>query len=245
MVVAWTPILTYARRRAAFLDWIEEHTEPVAFFDDEDGDKIGLAFGSTNVRMVVSRSGVRLSSGEHDLDMEEHLDRPLQGVLEIMEPRTLTLRSTTALLSYGLGDGDYRASTSAFARRVTATSQAAVINGWQPSDAAILFDLFSATERVQAEFGVVTLDELQERLAVPGQGRLTSHIDVPDYETVKRATRDQPPLSVFVEATIRPLEQQHCDSSQSLWQTYRFNMEGLEQLADQLGSGVDASKEDA
>ncbi len=112
-VFAWTPILTYTRRHLSLLEWFEQNLDPVAF--TEKRDMVGIALLSEDLRITVTRSGMRLESGLAGGAAISHLLPAVSGVFEVLEPKDVVLsRSFSMGGTVDLCDVDYHEACARF-----------------------------------------------------------------------------------------------------------------------------------
>ncbi len=239
LMLRWTPILTYTRRRQALLDWVEKNTRPIGFFDDDAEGTVGFAFGP-DMRMLVSRAGVLISSGASGESLAHVLDEPLNGVLEVLEPRNLSLDAIAGMTSQPLAVRDYATATRRFAQRAAGNIRRL---NWDPTDAAILMDVEDARFRIQLEYGIVTRSELLERLQSPSLGRLASFLEAPHPDQVATAVIQEAEISVFLDGALRPKERMHFTTTTELWSNYESARSELEEFAQSLSVMLSESSE--
>lgn len=240
VTVAWTPILTYARRRQALLDWMESNTDLLAFRDDDD--VVGFAFGAPDQRLTVSRNYMVLSSGASGQDMVASLDGPTRGVLEVLEPSGMHLHVIAQMASAALDDADYDAATRRFANAVTWNVASAL--PWRADDASVLVDLHSDRFQAQVEFGVVRRDELHQRIAHPGLGRVANGgLEAPDRGFVTEAMAAAPELSLFLESRTEPIGASPVKTLDEVWEYHQTACDEVLSLTQGLASSINAQEE--
>jgi len=196
----WTPILTFARRRIEFLDWLEKHTEPVAFNDD--GATVGVALASRDMRVTVARSHLHVDFANH-ISPAESLLPALEGVFEVLEPRDLTLRNAHLVQTRSLDGIAYDEARAQFARRV---SLATLPGELRAIDASTIMDIQGPEWSGQIEWGVVNQREILDRLTDPKLGRLRGDkgSSRPRVSPVVHSDiADQPEASVLVDSVLR------------------------------------------
>lgn len=196
---AWTPIVTFTKRQLFFLEWIEKNLDPVAFSDTPG--KIGIALLSRDIRLTVGRSGMTLEDGAaSDLGVTA-LGPALDGVLEMMEPKSIILRSASLAWSEAVPDVTYNEARASFARSLSGIAFDDL--NLKPIDASGLMDVLSTTLKGQAEWGVVSAPELIERLSDPDEGRLANNR--PEANLVGIDVEDLPEASIFVDTSLNTL----------------------------------------
>lgn len=194
----WTPILTFTRRRLELLEWIDSHMAPLAFRDE--ADQVGVAVGTMDLRLEVDRYGFVVRAT--DLDNAGHqLAELLGGMFEVLEPRSVRQVVSSSLWSFGLATDDYDERRAEFAREATFGSPSA--GGFLAIDGSSLVDIESTDWRGQLEFGVVSAEELIERISSPrlgriksGDGRWDAPVNLPDLDEL-------PIASLLVDASLR------------------------------------------
>lgn len=196
----WTPIITFARRRAQFLDWVEENLEPVAFYDREG--TIGVAIGSRSVRLTVSRQGMTLEDGSASDEGVHALETAIHGVCAVLEPRSVELSSASIAWSRDLEAASYNVARRSFARAISffGSDEDVAI----PVDASGLMDVLTSRYRGQIEWGVVSADELLMRLSTPEVGRLAENRPVARLDSI--SPDSLPEASLFADTTFWPVE---------------------------------------
>ncbi len=163
----WTPILTFARRRLELLNWLEEHTSPVAF--TETHKSVGVAMLANDLRVVASRGSMLIESGYSGAEIKA-LAPAIEGMFEVLAPKNVVLSRSQAMITYDLGDRDYHEECARVGSRFAfpLTDQP----GFRPIDGSALVDLESPELNFQVEWGVVEATELLARLQRPQMGRL-------------------------------------------------------------------------
>lgn len=166
--VKWTPILTFTRRRLALLDWLDTHTEPVAFV--ERPDYIGVALLTPDLRLTVDRSSMTVDLGVAGGTIDAAVDA-MGGVFEVLEPKDAVLHRASSYWSSSLLGADYHEERARLAGELTGVP---TVGGLRADDASGLADYESMEQHVQVEWGVVERDELFLRLTEP-VGRARHH----------------------------------------------------------------------
>ncbi|XGU20355.1 hypothetical protein ACETU7_05765 [Rhodococcus sp. 3Y1] len=105
-----TPILTYTRRHLSLLEWFEQNLDPVAF--TEKRDMVGIALLSEDLRITVTRSGMRLESASGAAI--SHLLPAVSGVFEVLEPKDVVLSRSFSMGTVDLCDVDYHEACARF-----------------------------------------------------------------------------------------------------------------------------------
>ena len=194
----WTPILTFTRRRLQLLDWFEKNTEPVAFVDEPE--RVGVGIISPDLRLTVRRASVSIESGASGLAVEK-LRPAIDGVFEVLTPRGMIGTRFMATGVTPLDDADYDGERRAFGtmaggRAFSDSDQFAV------SDGSALVDLVSDDLYLQVEWGIVSGDELLERLSDPEMSRISGRGDDEGQGALVRRTarrRDVPLVGIFTD----------------------------------------------
>ncbi len=159
--VRWTPILTFARRRLELLEWLDKHTEPVAFV--EQPDYIGVALLTPDLRLTVDRSRMTVDTGVSGGSIDALVDA-MEGVFEVLEPKDAVLHTASSYWSSTLPGADYHEERARLAGQLTGVP---TLGGFRADDASGLADFESMEHHVQVEWGVVEQDELFSRLTMP------------------------------------------------------------------------------
>ncbi|MCD2170356.1 hypothetical protein LPW41_11675 [Microbacterium sp. JC 701] len=206
----WTPIVTFGRRQIRFLDWIEENLEPVAFYDQVG--VTGVALVSRNVRLTLDQRGMTLQDGSA-VDAGVSLLMPaVRGVFEILEPKGAQLHSASVAWSRGIDHVAYNEARASLARSISRIG----LNDSGPLaiDVSALMDIATPAYKGQVEWGVVSADELIDRLSVPEAGRLSSNR--PEAELPGIDAGDLPESSLFVDTSFRATSSELIDSAQGI-----------------------------
>lgn len=198
---AWTPILTYTRRHLQLLDWLESNVEPTAFIDNPSEDQLGIAIGAPDLRMTVSRSGLKIESGLSGLDVRD-LMPAIQGVFEVMSPKSVLATRFRITSSVKLEHAAYEEQCTAFASMNSANAMSGS-DRFVVIDGSAVIDLVSPLMRHKLEWGIVRRDELLSRLRRPAMSRL-GHRDAEENERARvnqrvLPRRKLPEVSVYVE----------------------------------------------
>lgn len=205
--IEWTPILTFGLRRLKYLDWLEEHTDPVAFIEDEE--RVGVSLLDTSLKLTVLRSSAILSSGDPTLDLS-HMKRALEGLFEVFEPRHCALTTTNALWTHEVSGVEYNEARARLAaQHLGAAGPSDLI---RPLDTSALVDFDSGDYYAQVEFGIVNAQELEHRITDPRLGRLQSMR--PAFSGY--LSEGLPDVSVLADVTLR--------------RTVENNVEGAEEI---------------
>jgi hypothetical protein len=207
---SWTPIITYTRRQLMLLDWIEENLDPVAFANGHDS--IGIALVSRDIRMTISANGMSLEDGSAtDLGVAA-LGPVLDGVIKILEPKSVVLHGASIAWSGELESVSYNEARARFAREMSGHSLDD--DGLLPIDASGLMDVVSTTHAGQVEWGVVSAPELFDRLSNAQRGRIAENR--PDANLVGIGPEDLPEASIFVDTSLTHLQPEYLDSREGM-----------------------------
>ena len=201
-VVKWTPILTFTRRRLMLLDWFEQHIDPVAFV--EDPERVGVAMVTADLRMMVARGFMIVSTGLTGGHIES-LQTAMSGVFEILAPKEAILDRAFSTWSCPLPEADYNEERARLAASFGRAS-GGMIGGFRPVDGSALADLDSPELAGQVEWGVVTRDELFVRLSNPGLGRLSGspRQQETDGQALRSRVEDEASdVSLLVDVSLR------------------------------------------
>lgn len=234
VLVNWAPILTYTRKREEVLEWVEATLDPLAFSDGEE--TLGLAFGEPDMRLAISRRSMVLSSGASGTDMEQVLDEPLRGILDILTPAQTRVAQVIIRASEGLRATDYHDVARRFATRAHGGTRA--LARWTATDAAVLTDVETGGFTAQVDYGIVSPDEIRERILNPEISRVGAFLGAPSGRRLDQRMEQVPPVSLFVDALLDPMNDDYVSSSQDIWQIYSEAEERLLELADGLASSV-------
>lgn len=191
--LAWTPILSFDRRRATFLDWVEANLEPVAFADTSN--EVGIALVSPDLRLTVTRGGFRVDSGLSALPIEVLLPA-VEGLFDAMEPRKVRISNHIAMATVELKDTDLAAECARFARKLSGGEPS--IAGLVPTDGSALLDMSWKEETVQIEYGVLGRGELASRLQNPSLGRLSARREFRAHRDAQFWEQEAAAVSLFV-----------------------------------------------
>lgn len=233
----WTPIVTFARRQLSLLDWIEGHLEPVAFYDREG--TTGVAILSRETRLTVNRSGLTLEDGAVAGAGVGVLADAVQGVLDILQPKDVTLESGSIAWSQGLDGHPYNEARATLARTMSGIDMGA--DAPIPVDVSGLMDVLSPAYRGQVEWGVVSGEELVDRLSEPPLGRIATNR--PPAAALALEVGEFPEASVFVDTTFWPLDPEHVDSATAVNEAIAKIDEESQRTARALYSRVSRSLE--
>lgn len=193
---AWTPIITFGTRRLAFLEWVEENLDPLAF--NESPERVGVAVGDPRIRLTITSRGMTLEDGAADEAWTSKISPAVAGVFEVMEPRDVSMTSAAVAWSHPLPEAGYLETRRAFARRISCIPADAPV---APRDASVLMDVDAPNAEMQVEWGVVEADELLERVTTPDVGRIGASGG--RAETKISATEfPLAPVSVFIDSLI-------------------------------------------
>lgn len=208
----WTPIVTFSRRQLALLDWIEENLDPVAFYDH--AGTIGVAVLSRDIRLTVTQRGMTLEDGAVADEGVSVLQRAVEGALETLEPRDVGLTSGSVAWSRGFDGLVYNEARAGLARTISGLG---LVDGAPvPIDVSALMDVLTPDFRGQVEWGVVSADELLERLSQPPMGRLSTNR--PELVHPGLDPDDLPDASLFVDTTFSSLAGEHVAGVKGIFQ---------------------------
>lgn len=192
----WTPIITFSMRRLHLLEWFEANTQPLAFF--EDASKVGIAVHARDLRVTVTQSGLRIENSNADKISTEMTAEAISGILEILEPSRVELAYSAQALSSSLGGRLYDDAAGALAAHVSGVQGV----GFTAKDASILADFETEGWTLQPEWGIVTRDELVERVENPKISR--GGALRPKAKISSRIVSQVPEVSVFVDNMTLP-----------------------------------------
>ena len=196
----WTPILTYSKRHLELLDWFERNIEPVAFIDQPEEQRLGVAIVAPDLRITVHRAGMSLESGLQGVPIDK-LMPAIEGVFEVMEPASMLAIQYLSTGVVPLESEDYLEQCSQFGTLVSGGAFGDS-SSWRVSDGSAVVDLTSDTMKVQVEWGIVEAPELLNRLSNPAMSRLANRMPLDERARIARATkpvREIPPVSVYVD----------------------------------------------
>jgi hypothetical protein len=194
--IRWTPIITFARRRLRLLDWFEEYTSPVAFYENDE--HVGISLVDRGLRLMISRTHATLSSSTAGLSIDQ-MEPALRGVFEVLEPKGGVLATTNSVWTCDIEDGEYNEERAALAAAMTGVRGRE--SGFRAIDTSALVDFESLEHLAQVEYGVVEATELQERLTDPDLGRMGSGSARLPYTGLLPEV--VPPVSLLVEVALR------------------------------------------
>lgn len=222
----WTPIITFGVRRLNLLQWMEENLDPVAFTDTDH--HVGVALLDKNIRLMVHRSGMVLQDAAASDSGVSSLTPAVEGVFQILEPKSVALSSASTAWSAPLTNLDYNDARAWFARHVSGVDSWPV--GFRAIDASALMDLESYDYNSQVEWGVVSGPELKERLMTPAEGRMSSNRPAASAAINSEAFPD---TSLFVDLTIRAEHSEVLSDAQGIESTI--------QVVDTVASSIASS----
>jgi hypothetical protein len=162
--IEWRPVLAYARRRAALIDWFDTAID-ITGFSEDNNEFLGIEIGDTQ-RVAIQRDSLGIMLGDPK-DDAARVAPAITGVLEILQPTDPSLTRYLATWSVQV-EGEYDERRQALARRASALPDA--------TDCAIVVDVPYETGLSQVEYGIVTDRELKTRLAHPEMNRLTRSV---------------------------------------------------------------------
>lgn len=220
----WTPIITFGVRRLRLLEWMERNLDPVAFSDTEH--HLGVALLDKNIRLMVHRSGMILQDAAASSSGVSSLGPAVEGVFQILEPKSVVLRSASTACSSELDEVDYNDARAWFARHTSGIDSWPF--GFRAIDASALMDLETHDYSTQVEWGVVSGPELAERLTQPQEGRMASNRPAASRLAVK--AEPLPATSLFVDMTIRAEHSEVISDTKGI--------EAAIQFVDTVGSSI-------
>lgn len=229
---AWKPIITFGARRLRLLEWIDAEVGPIAFTDSED--HVGFATDDHSVRITALRNGVILEDRGLDGNGVQSLHPALEGVMRILAPESVVLKSAAIAWSEptpGRSYDDTRASFAASLADISVANSALV-----PVDASVLMDLEGPEYSAQVEWGIVTASELVQRLREPGLSRVSAQRapSVNDSEFVG----ELPDASLFVDTSIFKPVSEVIEDQAGMEETIDFVTAISENIAQNLYSSV-------
>ena len=195
---AWTPIITFGTRRLRLLEWVEEHLEPTAFIDSPTGDHIGLALGDKRVRLTVTRRGAQLEDRSAQGAGVGSLSPALEGLLAILEPKSVVLDSASIAWSSDIPSMSYNSARGGLANSVSGLARAGSL--FNALDTSMLLDVETEDFDGQVEWGVVSAPELKERIENPQIGRLSAQRA--RASLTESAFKELPEASVFLDTHL-------------------------------------------
>ena len=227
----WTPIITFGVRRLNLLEWMEKNLEPVAFSDTRD--HVGVALLDKSIRLIVHKSGMILEDAAASDSGVASLFPAVEGVLEILEPKSLVLRSASTAWSFDLGARDYNDARAQFARDTSRVASWPF--GFRAIDASALMDLETNDFSTQVEWGIVSDSELADRARRPEEGRISGNR--PGVSSIALHADPLPPTSLFVDLSTRTVHSEVIQDTKGI--------EASIQFVDTVGSSIATSLMDA
>lgn len=194
--VAWRPVLTFRRRRGDYLDWLDQHVDPV-FFRDREEEEVGVAANSDHQRLTVQRDGVILDLRSPAADVQD-LVVSLDGAFETLSPsdaRAHQYRGQWSSPVVGNYDELRERLAGRLFNRDLGLPNARVVDG------AYLMNGETDSALMLFEFGFVDSSELRQRVRHPELYRRLAGIELPSPHEVKL---DVPPTSLYVDLAWRP-----------------------------------------
>lgn len=227
--VAWTPILTFAKRRLQLLERFEREIDPIAFKDERES--IGVALVDPGLRLEVERAGLRITASADDLDLE-YLATAVRGVFDVLEPQDAVLQSMATTRTFELAGADYHDERAEAARRATGCGVvAAAGRTFRPVDMSALVDFESPESVIQVEWGIVEGEELLERVTDPFLGRLGNHLR-PPYSG--EGPGPLPDVGLLADLVFHRKVGGHVTS----WETLKHEIALADQLVSEIAQGV-------
>lgn len=190
----YKPVISFDRRKAALLDWVETHLEPSSFRDAEDEVGVSLKRGA---RIRIDRQSVVLENTGALADGFDSLAPMLDGLMETMEPKDIAFVDGGFCWTGEFPETTYAHATAQLARSATGIGDLPC--GLVPSDVATLVDLRGENFELQAEYGVVTPHELSLRLSGADAGRLNGR---PRAQLRPKALDNLSPVLLFVDTYV-------------------------------------------
>jgi hypothetical protein len=231
----WTPIVTFTRRQLALLDWIEAELDPVAFYDH--AGTIGVAILSRDIRLTVNQRGMTLEDGAVLDEGVSVLEQAVGGALAVLEPRDVMMTSGSVAWSKALEGATYNEARAGLARVMSGLGT----NNGAPLaiDVSALMDVRSPDYSGQVEWGVVSAEELVERLSQPPMGRIATNR--PEASSTALDPVDLPEASLFIDTTFWPLAGDKITDAAGIMSAVNGLNKVSGQLADALYSQVSRS----
>ena len=192
----WRPVLTFGAKAAAFFEWVENNTAPLAFASHDDA--VGLAFQHPAIRLSVDRRGFTIEDGAAHGNPLAVVRPAIEGLLKAFEPSELTLGSAVTAWSQTHPRDDYDEACKLFAQRLAGPGVESPI---LTTDASVLADFTGPGWDAQAEWGVVEATELGDVLTRNQIGRLAANL--PELDDDVHAQTQFPSVAVFVETVVR------------------------------------------
>lgn len=207
----WTPRIGFERRRLDLLTWLETNVDPIGFVVTEDS--VGVALGTTDLRLVITKGGLTLVTGASGAPVDALL-HAVDGVFDVLQPSSPRGVQGLFKTTYVLPESHLEAC----ARLGRQTSFADPAQAWTPSDSSVLVDFVSEDAGAQVEWGVVSAAELLERLA-GNLGRMKHR--APDDTRLNSVPNDGevPAVSLFAEVMVTPNEPQLAETANAVLAT--------------------------
>ncbi len=231
LFVAWTPILTFQRRRSELLDWFERNVNISGF--TEDDQHVGIEIARTQ-RVVVGRESLAIEQRTPDADAET-LTHVLSGVFQTLEPEDAFPREYSSAWSAEI-DGDFEERCQALATRVAPTPGGDLPMG--ATDCSVLVDFEAGDAFAQVEFGIVDRDDLLRRLQAPqGIGRLAARHEKhrPRAQVMES---DLPALALFADVWLFDTTREAATSGEEIVYAVAEKEAGAGRLVAALKSGL-------
>lgn len=192
--VSWDPILPFASRRDSFLEWTVANVRFSSFLDD--GPTVGIELGD-GVRIRFDRRSLVVEVLRPDANLGD-LAPVLEGLQEHLRPQGVCIQFFSLAWSMAI-EGDYDKLRKRLAKRSTPID-------WPPGavleDCAVLttFTLERVPSQAAVEYGLVSAEELSQRVSDPHMGMMQSQSTraespPPNPETL-------PSVSVFANAAV-------------------------------------------
>ncbi|MEN2736914.1 hypothetical protein ABCS02_03905 [Microbacterium sp. X-17] len=192
---SWTPIITFGARRIRLLEWIDRSFEPTAFTDSED--HVGFALSNPDIRITLTRSGATLEDRSVTGDAAMALAALFTEALKMLSPQSVVLASASIAWSGEIPGADYEATRSGFASRLSGIDSSHPV--LVARDASVLMDLEGGDYEAQVEWGIVSSEELAERLRDPSISRVRQ---TRGAGGTRQVPADLPAVSLFADVLI-------------------------------------------
>lgn len=226
----WSPLVSFKQRRDTLAVWIDDNVSPLAVL--ERADALGVAIGHRALRVTVERSGFTISVGAIGLDISA-LEPVFEGIFSIIRPTHLHITAGRILSTTELDFANYDETRQNFSRQCTGL----LADGFQAVDGSAAADLATNTSLLEVRFGVVSKQELRDRLRTP-LSAAKSGLALPRLQNVKSKIPD---VSLLFDVDWRPLRSFGTHDEQGSappWQYLLNAVEAINSGASAIGNTI-------
>jgi hypothetical protein len=226
----WLPLVSFKQRRDTLAVWIDDNVLPLAVLGQDD--TLGVAIGNRALRVTVDKSGFGISVGAPGLDVST-LEAVFDGILSIMRPAQLHIAAGRTLSTAELDFANYDNTRQKFSRQCAGSLD----DRFKAVDGSVTVDLATKTSLLQVTFGVVSNQEIRERLRKPLPGS-KSRLALPPLLNVRSKIPD---VSLLFDVDWHPLRSLGTNGDQDLtllWQYILNSVEAINGDASAIGHAL-------